>query len=70
MPTLGTVILTRESPDNRRIAAHLSGDLTILDYPCVATRLLTPSAKELNAWLSPLPDALIVTSSFSTNRVS
>jgi len=62
VPTLDTVILTRESPDNRRIAAHLPPGLVVHDYPCVATRLITPEEKTLDSWLAPVPDALVITS--------
>ncbi len=62
MPTLETVILTRETPDNRRIAAHLPDGVPVLDYPCVGTRLLTPAPRALREWLAPAPDALVVTS--------
>ncbi len=62
MPTLETVILTREAPDNQRIAAHLPPGPTIIDYPCVGTRLMIPTAKVLDGWLTPDPGALVVTS--------
>ena len=62
MPTLETVILTRESPDNLRIARYLPPGHRVIDYPCVATRLLPPTEKELSSWLSPLPAAVAVTS--------
>ncbi len=70
MPNVETVILTRESPDNLRIAAHLPVGQQILDYPCVGTRLLTPSPKTLDAWLSPSPDALVVTSRRSVEALA
>jgi uroporphyrinogen-III synthase len=62
MPTMETVILTRETPDNRRIAAHLPDGVPVLDYPCVGTRLATPEARALEEWLTPSPGAVVVTS--------
>ena len=59
---MDTVILTRESSDNRRLAVLLPEGQQVIDYPCVGTRLLTPSIKSLNTWLSPTPDAVVVTS--------
>jgi uroporphyrinogen-III synthase len=57
-----TVILTRESPDNHRIAAHLPPALQVVDYPCVGTRLRTPTEEDLRSWLEPRPAYLAVTS--------
>lgn len=62
MQTMDTVILTRETRDNRRIAAHLPPDLRVVDYPCVETHLLPPTPKNLAGWLNPLPAAVAVTS--------
>ncbi|MFH1532139.1 MAG: uroporphyrinogen-III synthase [Pseudomonadota bacterium] len=70
MPTLDTVILTRESQDNRRIAAYLPDGPLVLDYPCVGTRLITPSEKALGAWLTPIPDAMVVTSRRAVEALS
>lgn len=70
MPTLETLILTREPADNQRIAAHLPPGPLIIDYPCVGTRLLTPTAKVLGRWLTPIPDALVLTSRRAVEALS
>jgi len=62
VPTINKVILTRETPDNQRIAAHLPPDLRVVDYPCVETHLLPPTSKDLAVWLDPIPAAVAVTS--------
>jgi uroporphyrinogen-III synthase len=57
------VVLTRESEDNRPLEALLEADgLEVVDYPCIAVRLLEPPASVIRALGGGEFSALVFTS--------
>lgn len=48
MPSVHTVILTREPPDNQALAsALLARGIEVVEYPCLATRVMPPDPGSL-----------------------
>ncbi len=71
MPALATVILTRETDDNRELLDRLTArGITVIDYPCIRTRLFPFRIGDLENGSLEDVDVVIFTSKRAVRAVA